>query len=883
MPPRTGTTSRRAVAAAGIVTAVLAGMITAPVAAGAQPAADESSRWTLATLPDTQFYSRYAFDQFEPRYGSNPYQVQTEWLGQVQDDLNIPLVAHLGDVVDRATVESEWVAADAAHKALEDAALPYSILPGNHDVRNSASHLTDRDYDLAEEPYLQWFPPERAAAQSTESGRDETGLSEYQIFEAEGQQYLMLALAWRVSDETLAWAEQVMAEHPSLPTILTSHDILGVESDGRTATSGANGDRLWEELIRSNDQIFLTISGHNHGSAYRTMTNDAGNEVFQVLQDWQMAYEGGNGYLGLFEFDLEHDAIHVSAPSPWVAWKPADSLTVYDQPFLEAPNEQFTLGIDFEERFSGFNAGWTAGDSELPSLTQRAREIILDGFEGVPPVTAELPGSTEDYPRLGEDALAHWRPGMAETGEDGVLTEGAAVPDVIGGDDMTRVNIEESGSLTAQPGDVTIRRDGHAFSSDGAGVCFADSSGERYSYLSTAPDAAVNDADFSAGYTIEAFVYLDESWTADQNAWSKAFNRTGNRSRMGMPPSRYDYTTGAASLGFSNLREFQWTELPQDPTVGDKVSWSGEIPLGRWFHVALVNDIDDARTTMYVDGAPILRNATGTGGMSFEEGMPWIIGAAWESDQASNGWHGCVGELRIADRPTDQAEWLIHRPDVDDFTADAERVEVAEGEALPALTGTGKPGATVVAEGAVTGEAVVTEDGTWTLEGELDADAAATGTAHQAALDAAPGTYAFSLTHGFGERRSEARAGEVVVLADDDASTPAPEPTEPGGEPTEPGGEPTEPGGQPGEPGQPGGDQTPDPTTDPGAPGQPGGEPSRDASPQPGGPGSGPGAGDGKPLPRTGSDVLAMSLAALALLGLGGGAVYLARRRGSEG
>ncbi|MGO1584302.1 MAG: LamG-like jellyroll fold domain-containing protein, partial [Actinomycetaceae bacterium] len=785
--------------AAGALAALLAGTIAAPASSqpggpgtgpGAGPAvgpattpattpnpadptdgtdAVEGSRWTLANLPDTQFYSRYAADQFEPRYGSNPYLAQTEWLADVHDELNIPFVTHVGDVVDRAGVENEWAAADAAHRVLEEAGLPYSILPGNHDLTNSGANDTELGPD---EPYLQWFTPERSAAQSPNSGRDATGFSEYHVFEAEGQEYLVLSLAWRTSDETLEWADQVMADHPTLPTILVSHEILGVDSDGVTAVTGGNGQRLWDGLIHDNDQIFLTLSGHNHGSTHRVVENDNGQEVIQVLQDWQMHYEGGNGYLGLLEFDLDNDAIHVSAPSPWVVGKPEDALTMHDRPMLEAENEEYSVAIDFEERFAGFNPDWEPGDGADTSLTERARALILDGFDGVPPVDRDVPGSTEDFVRT-EGTVAHWRPNLVDAEIGDVLPEGAVLPDaVLEEQAMTRGPI--STSPTAQEEDVTLC-EGHAFSSSASGICFANSSNSdnRFSYFATESDVPVTDVEFDDGYTIEAFINIAEGWTAEENAWTRALARSGNRSRIPGMAQIWDYEQAPASIGFSNLREFQWTVVPEDPTTGDRTAWSGEITSDDWYHLAMVNDPEDGSVTMYVDGMPILRNISDGNGMSFEEGYPWMIGAGTNDDVIGSGWHGGVGEVRVIDRATEPGEWLIDRPDVAAFTAPTAELESGDDGTVPALTGTGQAGATVVATGALTGEAVVAEDGSWTLEGAL-------------ADPTASGTHEFSLTHGFGERRSEAVAGQVTVPGE----TEEPGETEPGepepGEPTPP-------------------------------------------------------------------------------------------------
>lgn len=620
---------------------------------------DLAARFTLAVMPDTQFYSRYA-SVLEGTYGTTPYDVQAEWLVEHQDELNIPFLTHLGDIVDQVGVESQWRVADRAMGKLEAGDLDYSILPGNHDVRNTG--INDNEYTLANEPYARWFPPSRAEAIPTHVGSDPTGFNQAHVFQAEGQQFLVLALNWRTSDQTLAWADQVMADHPTLPTILTTHEILDVDTDKVSPRETPNGLRLWDRLIRSNDQIFMTINGHNHGSTQLTKTNDFGHPVTQILIDWQMAYEGGNGYLSLYEFDLTNDKIRIQTPSPWVAFKPSEKLTYNDRLFLEGVNEQFTLDLDFAERFAGFDPQWdsrTAAPSQ-PSLYERAREILLDGF--VPPdtVSGGTPQSVDDFPVV-EGTQAHWR---FNTLADGVVAEGQVVPDVAGENDMHRVSIADSLSPTAEVGDVVVTHDVHPGSSDGAAVCFlnSDKIANRYSYLSTGPDAPVNAETFPNGYTIETFMQISEEFTEDKNAWMKGLVHTGQRNLIPGYPTRADgQTSGTQSLGLSNLKEFQWTEVGSDPTRGDKVNWSGEIPLNHWVHVAIVNDPATQRSILHVDGAPTLRIAENTVGSSISSVMPWIIGAAWSNGRGNNSWTGCIGETRLINHPTTADQWLTAR------------------------------------------------------------------------------------------------------------------------------------------------------------------------------------------------------------------------------
>lgn len=719
--------------AAGLLsaTALPAAAVTGqPVAAAASAEdSDLASRFTLAVLPDTQFYSRYSSDQFVPRYGTDPFSTQTQWIADNSEALNIPFTAHVGDVVDRAGVGREWEAADRAMRNLEEAGRSYSIITGNHDVLNSSDDLVDTDYDLAAEPFLKWFGVDRAAQDPSYRGSDPTGFSRYHVFEAEGQQFMVLTLPWRVSEATLSWAQTVISENPTLPVILTSHEVLNIDADGESPRETDYGLMLWDKLIAGNDQIFMTFNGHFHGASRLTKINDFGHEVHEILIDYQMAYEGGNGYLGLLEFDLTNGRISAQAASPWVVSKPQETLTSYDQPFLEGRHQQYEIDIDFAERFGGFAPDFGAGATpDEPSLTQRARDILLDGFEGPDPITTERPGDERDYVSV-PGTVAHWR----FNGLEGVVDGDTVVPDVAGDNDLRRVDPAQTNAVGAEWADVTVEStDVHGFSSDAAAVCFDNSSGSRYSYLTTAADAAINDVDLSNGYTIETFVKMDADWTASQNGWSKAIVRTGNRSETNMPPSQWDYTASPTALGISNLREFQYSSLSADAAKGDRVNWSGEIMTNSWSHVAIVNDAEAKTTTMFVDGAPVLRNALDTAGMTWIQGMPWILGADWVDDAARNGWHGCIGETRIIDRPTTPDEWLTQRADLTGLTITSAPSGVLSAETQSvAISGTGLPGAdvqltTATADGSSVATAAalaapsapgttVAADGTWTL------------------------------------------------------------------------------------------------------------------------------------------------------------------------
>ena len=114
----------------------------------------------------------------------------------------------------------------------------------------------------------------------------------------------------------------MLRDHPTLPAIAVNHQLLNIDKDGVSPLEVPYGNMLWNKLIQNNDQIFMTLNGHYHGAARLTKTNAYGNAVEQMVVDYQMAYQGGNGLMRLREFDLSNNQIRVLSFSPWVPQKP---------------------------------------------------------------------------------------------------------------------------------------------------------------------------------------------------------------------------------------------------------------------------------------------------------------------------------------------------------------------------------------------------------------------------------------------------------------------------------------------------------------------------------------------------------------------------------
>src|SRR5436190_21533948 len=100
-------------------------ILSAKAAVGQQAqSASKDEAFTIVLLPDTQFYSEKYPETFV---------TQTMWIRERARQDNIKFVVCLGDIVQNAHVEQEWLNAHEAARILEGV-VPYSAVPGNHDL-----------------------------------------------------------------------------------------------------------------------------------------------------------------------------------------------------------------------------------------------------------------------------------------------------------------------------------------------------------------------------------------------------------------------------------------------------------------------------------------------------------------------------------------------------------------------------------------------------------------------------------------------------------------------------------------------------------------------------------------------------------------------------
>ena len=157
---------------------------------------------------------------------------------------------------------------------------------------------------------------------STFGGRDPLGYSEFHTITKNGMKFLIMSLDWRASAGTIAWAQTILDDYSATPTILMSHEFLvpvvDPPDDGAGAAQTPYGKAVWDQLVRKNNNVFLVICGHISASRHRIDQNDYGNDVFQILVDYQDMHAGGNAYMRLIEFDFLNSTMEHLKFSPFV-------------------------------------------------------------------------------------------------------------------------------------------------------------------------------------------------------------------------------------------------------------------------------------------------------------------------------------------------------------------------------------------------------------------------------------------------------------------------------------------------------------------------------------------------------------------------------------
>ncbi|WDQ19018.1 metallophosphoesterase [Rhodopirellula sp. P2] len=294
---------------------------------------------TIVALPDTQIYS-----QHYPQH----FLAQTRWIRQHLKDRNIVAVFHEGDITNRNTPD-QW---ENAQQAMDElfGHVPVIAAPGNHDMGpggNGATHESLMS-DYLDEPRFARHPSFQG---TMDPGKTENN---YSLFETDHAKWIGIALEWAPRDRAVKWADQLLTEHSDRLAVIVTHAYMYYDEtkyDWKRTQSqtwspykygvadspeGINdaGD-LWTKLISDHPNVMMVLSGHvlNDGAGLLSEKAPQGNLVHQMLANYQMLHEGGDGWMRLIELLPDGKSIQVRTYSP-----------VFDQ-YNTDPEHQFTLPL----------------------------------------------------------------------------------------------------------------------------------------------------------------------------------------------------------------------------------------------------------------------------------------------------------------------------------------------------------------------------------------------------------------------------------------------------------------------------------------------------------------------------------------------------------
>ena len=308
--------------------------------------------YSFAVVGDTQWLSKYKPEKMEGIY---------DWIIANKDSKKINHVFGLGDITEdwnTAGKEQEWIRAQQFISKL-DGVLPYSLVRGNHD---------ESKYFLkyfANETYMSQFDGFFAPGDIRNS---------YKTFTVGTTDYLLVTLDYGVSDEALAWANEVVLAHPNHRVIVTTHAYQSFDgkwttydnsfgdityggdvdySVGEPVRSYNNGQGIWDKFVSRHPNIFLVMGGHNPVEDVLVLQSEGahGNVVTQLLIDpqWMDPQKDGVGMVCMLYFSEDGTQLEYE-------WLSTDTGKYYKEQNQSVLDISGSFGISAHEFYDSYDA-----------------------------------------------------------------------------------------------------------------------------------------------------------------------------------------------------------------------------------------------------------------------------------------------------------------------------------------------------------------------------------------------------------------------------------------------------------------------------------------------------------------------------------------------
>lgn len=272
-----------------------------------------AQKFTIPVIPDTQ-------ENVTRKRGV--FFSQIEWIAAKADSMKTPIALHVGDLVNFDNFD-QWELASVGMRILDRANVPYAIALGNHDTGavgefSGSAAPGDVNVNLRNtQKFNYFFPVNRFPLQK---GRFENNKSDnsYYTFRAGDVDWIVVTLEFCAREEAAQWMDKVLKEHPDHNAIILTHYHL--TGRGEIAPNNAGyGDMkvidIFEQYIKPNKNVLLVLSGHTVWSAWKIDQGTQGNNIYQILQDYQRK---DDGYIRLLDIDTEKGTISAKMYSPYL-------------------------------------------------------------------------------------------------------------------------------------------------------------------------------------------------------------------------------------------------------------------------------------------------------------------------------------------------------------------------------------------------------------------------------------------------------------------------------------------------------------------------------------------------------------------------------------
>ena len=337
------------------------------------PELQEQGSFSMILVPDPQSYTKFAANQ-------PLFELQTAWIAQNIELLNIKAALFTGDMVDHngklisppphdpyfcdQTSQQSWEAVSRALSRLDNR-LPYVVAQGNHDVGYIAA--TDRHTIMPEIIYPERNIKWEKSLVSTCPNFEGVHTMENSAYEFEDQAWgklLVITFEFAPRDEVIDWAKRLSesAKYKDHKVIILTHSWLDtagnrIKREGYKLTPCNWAEAIWQKLVYPSKNICLVLCGHTgeppaiKGNeqeinykptcSFRTDKAMDGRNIPQMMfnsqhGDGHWSGNGGDGWLRILEFCPDGKTISVRTFSPLfalsrrtqhLAWRTAE----YDQ------------------------------------------------------------------------------------------------------------------------------------------------------------------------------------------------------------------------------------------------------------------------------------------------------------------------------------------------------------------------------------------------------------------------------------------------------------------------------------------------------------------------------------------------------------------------